>query len=217
MKVFRALNIVLLVCATAALASATQVELQFNGNGSNNYGGIATYPYYFTVTDLTDGTAPESALLMCVSFNEHITYGETWDTTKMTVAQYGSLLPGTTINGQFFTGAQVANGLAYLYTQAWRDGGKNSVINAAAWYLNEGSPSYTSEIGSLVTKALEAPSGAYNGGLSVYVPMAGSQTWQGETPQTFFGGTPTPEPSSLMLLGSGTIGLAGLLRKRFVT
>lgn len=222
MKVVRALSIVLLVCATAALASATQVELQFNGTGQNSYEGTPSYPYYFTLTDLTDSAAPENVSLMCVSFNEHIVGGETWQATQYTVAEYGNTLqsetisaPGFAVDGETFTGSRVADGLAYLYMQAWRDGGSNSFINAAAWYLNEGAPSYNQQIGYWINKALEAQPGAYDG-VSVYVPVNGSQSWQGETPQTFFGGTPTPEPSSLMLLGSAMVGLAGLLRKRFL-
>ena len=45
-----------------------------------------------------------------------------------------------------------------------------------------------------------------------YVPEDGTQSWEGETPQTFMG--PTPEPGTLLTLGTAVIGLAGLARKR---
>lgn len=199
MKVLRALSIALLVGVAVASASASQ--LTFNGTGSNSYEGISSYPYSFTV----DGTP--NVALMCVSFNEHITGGETWQATKYTVAGYGELI-----------NTPLADELAYLYTAAVSDHGKDSSINAAAWFLNEASPANNNaNIQDWVLKAEMAPAGSYSG-ISVYVPVRdGSQSWTDGLPQTFYGGTPTPEPSSLMLLGSGIVGLAGLLRKRFLT
>ena len=199
MKVLRALSIALLVGVAVASASASQ--LTFNSTGSNSYEGISSYPYSFTV----DGTP--NVALMCVSFNEHITGGETWQANKYTVAGYGGLIGNT----------QLADELAYLYTAALSDKGKDSSINAAAWFLNEGSPANdNANIQGWVLKAENAPAGPYNG-ISVYVPVRGeSQSWTDGPPQTFYGGVPTPEPSSLMLLGSGIVGLAGLLRKRFL-
>ena len=40
-----------------------------------------------------------------------------------------------------------------------------------------------------------------------------AQSWAGELPQTFLGST--PEPGTLLMVGSGLIGLAGVARKRF--
>ena len=197
MKVLRALSIALLVGVAVASASASNISMQFTGTGSNSYNGISSYPYSFTV----DGT--QNVALMCVSFNEHITGEETWQATKYTVAEYAKLNP-------------LADELAYLYTAALRDGGKDSSINAAAWFLNEQSPANDNvNIQNWVTKAENAPAGPYNG-ISVYVPINGTQSWTDELPQTFYGGTPTPEPGTLLMLGSGIVGLAGVLRRKFI-
>jgi hypothetical protein len=42
----------------------------------------------------------------------------------------------------------------------------------------------------------------------------GFETTQTPGNYSFIGGSTTPEPSSLMLLGSGVVGLAGMLRRK---
>src|SRR5271165_1189569 len=138
----------LLLVASALPAVAGTVNLQFNNNGPYSY-GYPTYPYYFTV----NGSASKS--LMCIGYNEHITYGESWQADEMTVAAYGALI-GNPVK---------AEELAYLYTLARADNGANSAINAEAWYLNEGQPSPEAAISLLASFA----PGSYSN-VRVYVP-----------------------------------------------
>ena len=192
MRSLKLLSVVLLLLLVASSLPAVAgiVNLQFNTTGPYSY-GYPTYPYYFTV----NGTTPES--LMCIGYNEHITYGESWQANEMTVAAYGAL-----INDPL-----KAEELAYMYTLALADGGANSTINAEAWFINEGVPSPEPDAALM---AGFTP-GAYSN-VSVYVPTSNQIGWTEGVPQTFLGST--PEPSTLLILSSGVLGLAGVLRRK---
>jgi hypothetical protein len=192
MKLLKALStaLLLLLVASSLPAVAGTVNLQFNSTGSYSY-GYPTYPYNFVV----NGRVSEA--LMCIGYNEHVTYGESWQAAEMTVAAYGAL-----INNPL-----KAEQLAYLYTLARADGGANSAINAEAWFINEGQPAPEPDAALL---AGFTP-GAYSA-VRVYVPTTDQTGWTDGVPQTFLGST--PEPSTLLTLGSGILGLAGLARKR---
>ena len=94
------------------------------------------------------------------------------------------------------------------------NGGSNSGYNAAAWFLNEqvpgldlGAQSIYNQVTGLSFHTGEFP------GVSFYVPVNGTESWQGENAQTFMGST--PEPGTLVMFGSGLLGLAGIARRKF--
>ncbi len=195
MKLKTAVAILMFSLVTSFAAVAGTVTMQFNSTGSNSYNGVPTYPYDLTVNGY-------AASLMCVSYNEHITGGETWDAKSYSVDNYGALIGDV----------QKADQLAYLFTLAHADGGVNPAYNAAAWFLNEGAPSLDAAAQAIYDQAVAMTFGpnAFPT-IQVYVPIAGTQSWAGELPQTFLGST--PEPGTLLMVGSGLLALAGVTRK----
>ncbi len=127
----------LLVLGVLALpALAAPVNMQFTGLPTGaNYWGVASYPYNISV----NGGANQ--WMMCIGYYEHIEGGETW---QANVASVGSLDPATHL---------VYYQAAYLFKMAAADGGVDSNINAATWYLLEGAPSLTPEAAALVALA----------------------------------------------------------------
>ena len=177
--------LLLLLMASSLPAVAGVANMNFISADGNSYNGVASYPYYFTVNGNPD-------FLMCISYNEHITNGETWQATVYSVDGYAAL-PGV--------GTQKAGEIAYLFTLALADHGANSDVNAVAWNINEGVPALTPSAVALYNQVtgMTFSTGEFPG-LRVYVPIDGTQSWAGEVPQVFYG---TPEPSTLLTLGSG--------------
>jgi hypothetical protein len=186
----------LFVLALALPSVAAVADMQFTGLPTgNNYLGIASYPY-----DVAVNGGPNQ-WMMCLGYNEHITGGETW---LATVASIGSLDVNTHLPDYE---------AAFLFKMAVVDHGADSDLNAATWWLFEGAPSLTPAAQLLVGLA---QSQSYQQGefpdVLLYTAIPGTENTSLGTAQDFL--SSTPEPGTLMLLGSGMIGTAGLLRRK---
>ncbi len=188
----------LLVLGVLALpVVAAPVHMQFTGLPTGaNYSGVASYPY-----DLSVNGGPNQ-WMMCIGFNEHIEGGETW---LANVVSVGSLDP---------TSDLVYYQAAFLFEMAVADHGADPNINAATWYLLEGQPSLTTEAAALVALA---QSQSFTMGefanVLLYSAIPGTESADMGTAQDFLAST--PEPGTLMMFGSGMIGLASVLRRKF--
>jgi hypothetical protein len=201
-------------------AYSDSVTMQFTGVGSNSSGGADTYPYDFKVTP-SGGGASENLELMCISFNDEIYLTNPNETWTADVVTAGSL--GKTYEEE-----------ASLYAIAVANVGSNTISGAANWAdwaLGESSTLSGQETflkdhisGLELTDADADLTGLSSVDLAdfadylVYVPT--SDCYSGRTPdglpQTFVGGpaSVTPEPSSLVLFGSGLLSAAGALYRR---
>jgi hypothetical protein len=195
---------VLCLCTGSALANS--VTMKLTGVGSNNAGGVYTYPYYFSI----NGNAPVA--LICDSFDNSVVVGETWR------ANVVSLLSGAGL----FGGQLLDYKAAGLIFKSILNGTLNANVgNYAIWGLfstNAQNTSYfqSSGAGAIETQylalAASAPNSAF-AGLVLYTPIPGTQSWGG-TPQEYIGYSPVPEPGTLTLLGTGLLSLAGMARRK---
>ena len=164
-------------------AFADPVTLTFIGTGGQSADGSYVYPYNVSVNGNTNS-------LMCLSFNNEISSGESWKATVQSITgtldeEAAWLLndanhnPGNAINDQLAAWGLFASGVT---------GSDNAQLIAAQNFVSS-NPNDTS---------------FYNQ-FQLYVPLYGTQSSGGD-PQIFMG--ETPEPSSLVLLGTGLLGLA---------
>lgn len=189
-------TLLLLTAATSLPMFAGNVNLHYyNSPTANNYSGVPTYPYDISVEG---GTLQE---MMCLGYNEHISGGEAWRATATSV---GSLDPTTHL---------LDYQAAFLFTMAVADRGVNSDLNAAVWWLYEGVPFLSPGAQALVALAQSQTfeQGEFSG-VTLYTAIPGTESGNLGTAQNFMG---TPEPGTLAMFGSGVIGLAGMLRRKF--
>ena len=188
-----------------AYADTVTLTLENVGPG-NNSGGVYTYPYNFSV----DGSS-SYASLMCFEYNNEIYEGETWTATVVPINSSSS---------------QEDLELTYLFSVASNPSTPEPTVSDAQWAawelfdigLNAPDQNGVSAL-RVTTELTDAGNADYSdfySGYALYIPIDGSQPSADGLPQSFVGPAPTPEPSSLVLLGSGllTLAFAGAFYRR---
>jgi hypothetical protein len=190
-------------------AHADSVDVTLEGTGGVASGPYYVYPYNFSINESTQLTS-----LMCISYTNEIGFGEQWT----------AVLAPVTENSQY-------EEAAYIFAQASAPGASESTIIDAQWanwqLFDPNDPNLLSaepdqsDVASLLLQAsnfVQAnPNASLYSDYQLYVPLDGSWPSGYGDPQTLIGlSTPTPEPASLILFGSGLLCLAFfmLIRRR---
>jgi PEP-CTERM motif-containing protein len=197
------------VCALLLAGTAVADSVTLTAAGPANQGGVYVYPYTLQI-----GSNTYAAI--CDDYNHEVWVGETWTANIYSFSQYQS--------GRFGNeGLQNYQEAAWLLSQIPTAGASEiGDINFAVWSIFTPGVPVQSQTGSLdgsaywLTQAtIAANNNFYGMNFSNYRIVTPTDNGTG-SPQEYLIAT-APEPSSLLMLGTGLIGIAGVVKKKLVS
>jgi PEP-CTERM motif len=189
------------LCLTVLSGLAKADTLTMTGAATGSTG-----PYQLTF----DGTTPVN--LFCLDDFRSVHVGETWTVTVVNGADYLN----SSKNSTDFKYEEEA----YIYSMLGTSNGHGHTYNTtdiqeALWYIFDHSEDTNKYADSLLNSAASFHyTTAFLDDYSFYIPTGRGNDLPQEMIGTALNTASAPEPSSLLLLGSGLVGMAGVVRRK---
>lgn len=196
------------VCLFSLSHVASADTLKFVSDSGVNVGGEDVYPYQFQINGSSTLTS-----LMCLDLNRTVSFGESWNVSATSIALDSSLT------------SQKYRADALLFYASTLGQYSNADLQWAAWSIFDpsgvsGNAAFDTTAQNLASEAMQYANNAqlinsgFFSGFTLYQPTNDKTGWTNGIPQEFIGAAQTPEPSSLLLMGSGLASFAGVVRRR---